>query len=260
MVRVAQKGKYHHINRVDRDINSTYCWKVQVRRNNQVSERNFSDGVFGGKKKSLQAAIAWRDAILLELDTSRSLENHDHLCRIDRGGKKYCWQVQFQCRERFVRKYFHDETYGGETKAKDAAMAWRDAMLVISRHDRWLRNTTVVKSNNRSGMVGVGRSVSREMVAGKEVERPFWYAAWHDRRIGKQLRRKFFVSKYGERGAKSLAITAREKGIADVIAAEERALNLDDGSSLLHGSRTSLPRPARQGTRAAARTLVRQAI
>jgi len=232
--KAAQKAKYHPIIRVDRDVNRTYCWKVQVRSKNQVFGRNFSDGTYGGKRKSLQAAITWRDTMLTEVQTTDENSMLDHLCRVDRGGKKYSWEVQIQSRERIARRCFHDEDYGDEDKARQAAMAWRDAVLAVANYDRWLRNVTTVKSNNQSGFVGVGRSISREIVAGNEVARPYWYAAWHDRRNGKRFRRKFFVSKYGETGAQSLAIATRSRGIAEVLAAEERSLGLDDPRLLPH--------------------------
>ena len=175
--KTTRKAKYHHIIRVDRDVSRTYCWKVQVRRKNQVFGRSFSDGTYGGKRKSLQAAIAWRDAILTEVQTTDENSMLDHLCRVDRGGKKYSWEVQIQSRERIARRYFHDEDYGDEDKSQQAAMAWGDAVLAVANYDRWWRNVTTVKSNNQSGFVGVGRAISREMVAGKEVARPYWYAA-----------------------------------------------------------------------------------
>ena len=252
-----RKAKHHHIYRVDREKNATYCWRVQLRRNNQVFERTFSDGKFGGKQKSLRAAITWRDATLLQLEQSRVLPNHDHLYRIDRGGEKFCWEVQFQCREQFVRMYFHDETYGGEHKARKAAISWRDAMLAVSKHDRWLRNTTSTRSTNQSGTVGVGRSIMRTIVAGKEVTRPYWYADWLDPERGKRTRRKFFVSKHGEDKAETLAIRARKTGMAAVIAAKEEKLNRGDGSWQLPGLKTSRSRPGHKGRATSARSSAR---
>jgi hypothetical protein len=255
-----QSAKHPHISRIDRESNGTHCWKVLVRRKNRVSDRNFSDGIYGGKQKALRAAIAWRDELLLELERVRVLPNHEHLTRIERGGKKFCWQVQFQCREQFIRQYFHDEAYGGKIKARVAAMDWRDAMLAISKHDRWLRNTTMARCNNQSGTVGVGRVIDYQLVEGKEKARAYWYADWYDPQLGKRIRRKFSVLKYGEGRAESLAIATRKAGMAAVIEAQEQRLNRAGGSLPVLDSKTAQLLPVPKGIRAAVRSLVQPAV
>jgi hypothetical protein len=49
------------IRRIDDDSRSTHAWLAQVQRHNQIAMKTFSDGVWGGKRKALAAARAWRD-------------------------------------------------------------------------------------------------------------------------------------------------------------------------------------------------------
>jgi hypothetical protein len=133
-----------HIHRIDNDQNRTHCWKVQVQYRNRVMIRHFSDGLYGGKRKALSAAITCRDELLSQ---------------------------------------FQDE-----------------------RYEHWRRNRR--RSNNTSGIVGVGRYVARETAGGKTVERASWIAFW-DGEDGKRHTRKFAVTKYGETRAKALACKAR---------------------------------------------------
>lgn len=50
--------------RVDREDNNTHAWLVQVERNHQSPRKLFSDSIYGGKRKALQAAIQFRDETL----------------------------------------------------------------------------------------------------------------------------------------------------------------------------------------------------
>ena len=57
-----------NIRRIDNEANSTYAWLVQVQRGEQTTVKMFSDGKHGGKRKAMQAAIAYRDEFLAETD------------------------------------------------------------------------------------------------------------------------------------------------------------------------------------------------
>ena len=59
--------RLRNIRRVDNKANRTYAWLVQVQRNNQITMKMFSDSVYGGKRKALQAAIAFRTQLLGEM-------------------------------------------------------------------------------------------------------------------------------------------------------------------------------------------------
>ena len=58
----------HHIRRIDNETNCTHAWYVTVNRNKQRTSTIFSDSVHGDKKKSLQAAIKYRNKLLMETD------------------------------------------------------------------------------------------------------------------------------------------------------------------------------------------------
>lgn len=57
-------AEHHHIQRVDNPSTATFCWKVQLKRKGGVTHKYFTDNVFGGKSNALEAAKAWRDALL----------------------------------------------------------------------------------------------------------------------------------------------------------------------------------------------------
>lgn len=59
-----------HIQRIDKDENNTHCWQVLIERNGQLYRRFFTDNVYGGKDRSLQEAIAHRDACLEKFEDS----------------------------------------------------------------------------------------------------------------------------------------------------------------------------------------------
>lgn len=58
--------KYRWIQRVDDVRTSTYCWKVAIKRKNIYRHKYFSDNIFGSKEAALEAAIAYRDALVKE--------------------------------------------------------------------------------------------------------------------------------------------------------------------------------------------------
>ena len=59
-------GRYRNITRRDEDANRTHGWLVTLQRWNEISNKMFSDSVYGGKRKSLKAAVAYRDEVLAE--------------------------------------------------------------------------------------------------------------------------------------------------------------------------------------------------
>lgn len=141
-----------------------------------------------------------------------------HIQRIDNESKRtHAWRVRAQYKSRGVIRHFSDKPYGGKRKALQAALAYRDELLQQihdERYNLWRRQRK--RRNNTSGTVGVGRYIARDMVAGREVERPSWLAFW-DGADGKRHSRKFSVSKYGEAKAKALAHAARRKALAAML-------------------------------------------
>ena len=56
-----------NITRIDNDANRTHAWLVQVRRQNHSDVKMFSDGIYGGKRNSLRAAINYHAQIMEEI-------------------------------------------------------------------------------------------------------------------------------------------------------------------------------------------------
>ena len=152
------------------------------------------------------------------------MAHHHHVCRIDSDAKRYhCWRVQVRCNNHIVIQSFSDGRYGGKRKALQAALVWRDARLSeieYERKQRWLRNCTALRRNNSSGIVGVGRYISRNIVGDMVVERAYWHATWQDK-DGQRHCRKFSVNKLGEERAKALACAVRQLGMAELIAVHQ---------------------------------------
>lgn len=73
--------KLKNIKRIDNDKNSTYAWVVQVQRNYCITWKMFSDGIYGGKRKSLAAAKEFKEQVLADVP---SYEYHHHLRTIVR--------------------------------------------------------------------------------------------------------------------------------------------------------------------------------
>lgn len=63
-MRPSRRSLPHHIIRIDRAASHTHSWFVTVQRRGQKWRKHFSDGVSGGKKRALQAALAYRDKLI----------------------------------------------------------------------------------------------------------------------------------------------------------------------------------------------------
>ena len=57
-----------NIRRIDNKTNRTFAWLVQVQRNNDIVMKMFTDAVYGGKRKALQAASCYREQLLAEVN------------------------------------------------------------------------------------------------------------------------------------------------------------------------------------------------
>lgn len=56
-----------HIYRIDHDRSQTHSWYVTIQRRGRVYHRHFTDSVYGGKRKALDAATVYRDSLLAAL-------------------------------------------------------------------------------------------------------------------------------------------------------------------------------------------------
>ena len=142
-------ARHRNITRVDNDTNRTHRWLVTVQRRGEILVRSFADGIYGGKKQALAAAVAYRNLLLA------------HYSQLE--------------------------------------------------HRVWVRSR--LRKNNTSGIPGVGRY--EVLVNPRNGRRDaFWQAAWVNEQ-GLSRKRKFAVSRYGERLAKRLAIAEREQSEED---------------------------------------------
>lgn len=136
------------------------------------------------------------------------------ISRVDNeASRTHGWLVTIQRRGVIHRKHFSDGVFGGKQKAFAAAKQFRDE--IIAKHPPFsLREySSIVKKNNRSGVVGVCRycaSETRDMPEDKQ--RWFWVASW-PLPSGKRKRVKFSVNKYGEDGAFKMALKARKDAL-----------------------------------------------
>ena len=53
-----------NIIRVDHEASRTHAWRVTLQRHNDIVVRTFSDSIHGGKRKALNAAVAYRGELL----------------------------------------------------------------------------------------------------------------------------------------------------------------------------------------------------
>jgi hypothetical protein len=137
----------------------------------------------------------------------------------DDSRSTHAWLVQVQRHNQIAIKMFSDSVWGGKRKALAAARSWRDEHKQApaeQAHALWLRNR--LRSNNRSGLVGVSRH-ERKADANdhKTGGAAFWLASWTGEQ-GRTRQRKFSVKRWGERGAKQKAIAARAQGVSDAVA------------------------------------------
>ena len=136
------------------------------------------------------------------------------ISRVDNDASRtHGWLVTIQRRGVIHRKHFSDGVHGGRKKAFSAARDYRDEVVAKYPPLSMQEYSSIVKKNNRSGVVGVCRycaSETRDLP--EERQRWFWVASW-PLPNGKRKRVKFSVKKYGEEGAFERALAARNEAI-----------------------------------------------
>lgn len=73
-----------HIYRIDHDHSHTHSWYVTIQRRGRIYHRHFTDSVYGGKRKALDAAKMYRDSRMAAL---RPLTRPDR-CRIKKKNNR----------------------------------------------------------------------------------------------------------------------------------------------------------------------------
>jgi len=132
--------KYKFICRIDQQ--NTHCWTLRIMegRENGINKA-FTDGVYGGKLKALQAAIKFRDKFLKDLPPDIELRHRHTIWPKFRskgyffGSRKrettddYLYYTAF-CYDKFdkiqLQKSFGFVTWGGKKKARMKAIEWRN--------------------------------------------------------------------------------------------------------------------------------------
>jgi hypothetical protein len=141
-----------------------------------------------------------------------------NIMRVDHeASHTHAWRVTLQRHNEIVVRTFSDSIYGGKRKALKAAVEYRGELLLRYSpyaHAIWIR--TRLRRNNTSGIPGVGRYEERANPH-TGYTREFWLASWVNEH-GASRKRKFTVSRYGERRAKRLAVAERERQLNRVCA------------------------------------------
>ena len=139
------------------------------------------------------------------------------ISRVDNDSSRtHGWLVTIQRRGVIYRRHFSDGTYGGKQRSFVVAKEFRDK--IIEKHPplSMREYSNIVKSNNRSGVVGVCRYCSSETrKLSPSKQRWFWVASW-PLPSGKRKRVKFSVKKYGEDVAFRMALKARRDAMRKI--------------------------------------------
>ena len=123
------------------------------------------------------------------------------------------WQVAVQRKGKKVRKLFSDSAYGGEAGALHAAQVFRNLFLKENPPLDSAAFAGIKKSHNRSGVVGVSRTIDPETRFLPEMDQKwYWCASWPTDE-GPRGRIKFSIAKWGDDKAFELACKAREEGM-----------------------------------------------
>lgn len=134
--------------------------------------------------------------------------------RVDMG--HHSWRVVMRRAHQHLRQHFTDSVYGDKELALAAAIAWRDAREAeLSGVDYVVWQREWMRDHNKSGVVGVYRNINNKKRRDRIVPHAQWMAYWKDANGNRRVR-SFNVGKYGEEGAKQLAIQARQEGMAEM--------------------------------------------
>ena len=126
------------------------------------------------------------------------------------------WRVSLRRHGKMLVKNFPDKKNGGRWQALRKAQQYRDELLIkfppISRKEV----CKIKRSNNTSGINGVCTYAKRyKLKDGTVRETKYWEASWPDGE-GKNTSVNFSVKKYGDELARTMAIRARQRGLAGV--------------------------------------------
>jgi hypothetical protein len=128
----------------------------------------------------------------------------------DSPNHKPGWQVKVRRQYEKHHRYFTDAQYGGVRASLRAAMAHRDKISKKMPPMTRRQSATVLKKTNTSGIVGVHRRIKPVTRRGKRWKYAVWTATGSPRPYERKVK-DFYVSVWGEREAKRLAIEQRKE-------------------------------------------------
>lgn len=136
---------------------NAWCWRINFRRRRKTYSRGFHDLKYGGSKKALAAALAWRDRTLKRAGVLSFREFHAHRRSNNTSGvagvhfltserqPKGAWQAKIKLADgRKVTKSFGVARFG-ERSAFKRAIAARADMLALIDNRPYLHHPTAKK-------------------------------------------------------------------------------------------------------------------
>ena len=136
-----------NIIRVDHEASHTHAWRVTLQRHNDIVVKTFSDSIYGGKRKALKIAVAYRDERLRQYShyahaiwvrTRLRRNNTSGIPGVGRyeerinphtGSTRVFWLTSWVNEQGDSRKRRFMVSHYGERQAKRLAVAERERQL-----------------------------------------------------------------------------------------------------------------------------------
>ena len=136
------------------------------------------------------------------------------ISRIDDDmSRTHAWRVSLRRRGKRQVKSFADKKSGGKGRSLKAAKQYRDALLLLFPPMSRKEFCSILRRNNKSGIVGVYRYAKRFALRdGSIKETWYWEANWPIDKAG-SAHLSFSVNEFGEKKARQLAIRARKAAL-----------------------------------------------
>jgi hypothetical protein len=138
-----------NIVRVDHEASRTHAWRVTVQRHNDIAVKTFSDAIYGGKRKALKVAEAYRDELLrryspyahaiwvrtrLRRNNTSGIPGVGRYEQLDNpktGSVRVFWLASWVNEQGDSRKRRFMVSHYGERQAKRLAVAERERQLSL---------------------------------------------------------------------------------------------------------------------------------
>lgn len=134
----------------------------------------------------------------------------------DHVHRSHAWRVSLRRHGKMHIKNFPDKKHAGKRRALQLAKAYRDE--IVKKFPPLTRKefSSILRSNNNTGVTGVYKYAKKYSVAGsREMEIWYWEGHWPTER-GKSKSVSFSVKEFGEDSARAMALRARKNGMKDV--------------------------------------------